>query len=64
MYREHNSGVILPQYSLIPAFNSSRFFGLTLSRKKVFIEPQTISIGFKSGLSAGLFHQLMLLALK
>ena len=34
--------------------------GLVLVFRKFFIEPHTFSIEFKSGLLAGLFHQLIL----
>ena len=44
----------------MPSFNSSRFLGFRLSRKKVF----TSSMGLKLVLSAGLFHQFTLLFAK
>ena len=59
MYLQHILGVMVLQNFLMPSFNSGMFLGLCLSLRKIFIEPHTFSIGFKSGLSARLFHQLI-----
>ena len=59
MYLQHILGVMVLQNILMPSFNSGMFLGLCLSLRKIFIEPHTFSIGFKSGLSARLFHQLI-----
>ena len=64
MYFEHTLGVSICQNNLIPSFSSVMFLGLCLFRRKFSIDPHTFSIGFKSGLSAGFFHQMILFAVK
>ena len=60
MYVVHTSGVRVFQKSLIPALSSAEFFGFVTRLRYSFIEPQTFSIGFKSGLEGGVHHQLIL----
>ena len=64
MYWQQIWGVIVSQNFLKSSFSSATSLGLCLSIRKFFMEPHTCSVGFKSGLSAGLFHQLMLYSLK
>ena len=59
MYFWQTVGVKVFQNCFIPALSSARLCGLTSLRRYVFMEPQTFSIGFKSGLEAGVLHQLM-----
>ena len=61
MYLQLIRGVMVLQTILMPSFSSGMLQGLCLSLRKFFMEPHTFSIGFKSGLSAGLFYQLILL---
>ena len=61
MYLQHIRGVMVLQTILMPSFSSGMLLGMCLSLRKFFMEPHTFSIWLKSGLSAGLFHQLILL---
>ena len=58
MYLVQTSGVRVPQNCLILSLSSSKFFGLYVVRKKCFREPQTFSMGLRSGDSGGVGHQL------
>ena len=60
MYLLHICGVTVLQNVLLPSFSSGILLGLCLFLRKFFIDPHTFSIGFKSGLSARLFHQCIL----
>ena len=64
MYFLHVSGVIVFQKVLIPSSKAYWFLGFTRSLRNRFKEPQTISMGFKSGLSGGVFHQFTPLSSK
>ena len=60
MYFVHTAGVRVFQNVAIPLTMESKFLGLFWVRKKYFNDPHTFSIGFKSGLSAGVFHRMIL----
>ena len=64
IYLAHTSRVSLLQYVLIPSLSCGRLLGLYLSSREVFMDPQTFSIGFRSGLSAWLIHQVTLFCSK
>lgn len=57
-------GVRVIQNRSIPAFSSSKFLGLYWLLRYCFIDPHTFSIGFKSGDSGGVGHQLTLFVWK
>ena len=59
MYFLHFKGVKVFQNFLMPSFNSSVDFGLISFLRYAFIEPHTFSIGLRSGLEGGVFHQFI-----
>ena len=64
IYLQHFSGVTVAQNDCMPCKSSSLFLGLAVVRMKCFISCHRFSIGFKSGLSGGVFSTLILFAWK
>ena len=58
IYFAHTSGVIVAQNCTIPDCSSSKFFGLQVFLKYCLSDPQTFSMGLRSGDSGGVGHQL------
>ena len=58
MYLVHFSTVTVSQNAMIPCTSSALFCGFTSRRRYSFSSCQRFSIGFRSGLSGGVLHQL------